>query len=134
MFYQQHKRTSAIPERCIAAEAGYLKAVFSYAPYVAHMPGQLSYPLDRVTGYGLISLITKLDGDGSPERVRAVSPAERRNRADSQGRYMGAARHGEGSDSIASGIAPDAGFSCTMRLCWLCVRVGSAGQLPAKRH
>ncbi|EDO25404.1 predicted protein [Nematostella vectensis] len=47
-----------------AAEAGYIKAVFSYASYVAHMPDQLHYPLDRVTGYGLISLIAKLDGGG----------------------------------------------------------------------
>ncbi len=68
-----------------AAEAGYIKAVFSYASYVAHMPDQLNYPRDLVTGYGLISLIAKLDGGGGsplnaqeflPEIAAKMTPAE----------------------------------------------------------
>ncbi len=68
-----------------AAEAGYIKAVFSYASYVTHMPDQLNYPLDRVTGYGLISLIAKLDGGGGsalnaqeflPEIAKKMTPEQ----------------------------------------------------------
>lgn len=68
-----------------AAEAGYIDAVGSYAAYSAHTPDEVGYPLDLVKGYGLMLLLSELDGGGGmqiyteeklPEIARKMSPAQ----------------------------------------------------------
>lgn len=68
-----------------AAEAGYVDAVGSYAAYSAHAPDEVGYPLDLVKGYGLMLLLSELDGGGGmqvyteeklPEIARKMSPTQ----------------------------------------------------------
>ncbi|WAJ37098.1 sel1 repeat family protein [Pseudomonas sp. GOM7] len=48
------------------AEAGDARAIGEYAADLAHTPdNRLGFPLDLVKGYGLMSLLLKLDGGGS---------------------------------------------------------------------
>jgi hypothetical protein len=68
-----------------AAEAGYIDAVASYAAYSAHTPDEVGYPLDLVKGYGLMLLLSELDGGGGmqvytadklPEIAAKMAPAQ----------------------------------------------------------
>ncbi|MEO3726993.1 sel1 repeat family protein [Pseudomonas syringae] len=47
-----------------SAENGYIDAVGNYALSVAHMPDNLGYPKNFVEAYGLIYLMSKLEGGG----------------------------------------------------------------------
>ncbi|ROZ79298.1 sel1 repeat family protein [Pseudomonas neustonica] len=48
-----------------ASETGFEGAIVSYGAYLAHEPDKVGYPLDRVKGYGLLSLLRELDGGGN---------------------------------------------------------------------
>lgn len=48
-----------------AAETGIVDGVINYGAYLAHEPDALGYPIDRVKGYGLLSLLRVLDGGGN---------------------------------------------------------------------
>ncbi|WP_417662868.1 tetratricopeptide repeat protein [Pseudomonas sp.] len=68
-----------------AAETGLVDGVINYGSYLAHNPDRLGYPLDRVKGYGLLSLLKVLDGGGTaldyindvmPEIAAKMTPEE----------------------------------------------------------
>ena len=48
-----------------AAETGIVDGVINYGAYLAHEPDAIGFPLDRVKGYGLLSLLRVLDGGGN---------------------------------------------------------------------
>ncbi|WP_417663561.1 hypothetical protein [Pseudomonas sp.] len=50
-----------------AAETGFDGAITSYGAYLAHEPDKVGYPLDRIKGYGLLSLLRVLDGGGNKQ-------------------------------------------------------------------
>lgn len=49
----------------MAAEAGYIDALSTYAATVAHSPNELDFPEDLVASYGLTYLLSQLQGGGS---------------------------------------------------------------------
>ncbi|SNS89565.1 tetratricopeptide repeat protein [Pseudomonas segetis] len=68
-----------------ASKLGYVSAISSYGAYLAHEPDAIGYPLDRVKGYGLLSLLRVLDGGGNiqvyldevmPEIAAKMTPEE----------------------------------------------------------
>jgi TPR repeat protein len=48
-----------------AAKSGYTEGIANLGAWVAHTPNTFDYPLDLIKGYGLISLLTELDGGGN---------------------------------------------------------------------
>lgn len=55
----------------MAAEAGYIDALSTYAATVAHSPNELDFPEDLVASYGLTYLLSQLQGGGvAPEDGR----------------------------------------------------------------
>ena len=48
-----------------AAKTGDQNAVSTYGAYLSHTPDRVSFQLDLVKGYGLVSLLKELDGGGS---------------------------------------------------------------------
>jgi TPR repeat protein len=68
-----------------AANKGYESGVSSYGAYSAHSPSLYDFPLDRVKGYALTSLLSELDGGGDvqvyvnetlPEIAEKMTPDE----------------------------------------------------------
>jgi len=68
-----------------AANKGYKSGVSSYGAYSAHSPSLYDFPLDRVKGYALTSLLSELDGGGDvqvyvnetlPEIAEKMTPDE----------------------------------------------------------
>lgn len=47
-----------------AAQKGYKSGISSYGAYSAHSPSLYDFPLDRIKGYALTSLLSELDGGG----------------------------------------------------------------------
>lgn len=51
-----------------STEAGYVRALYSYASYIAHEPDQLGYPYDPVKAYALFSLIAEIDSQDENDK------------------------------------------------------------------
>lgn len=59
----------------MAADAGHLDVIASYAMNVAHLPDSFGYPLNITEAYGLMFLVSKLKGGGTaPEDGRRYLP------------------------------------------------------------